>query len=71
MRELPVNDVFVRGGNARVDGSMVHDMLLARVKAPAESKRDWDQYEVIGTIPGEVAYRPLSESECPGISSTR
>jgi branched-chain amino acid transport system substrate-binding protein len=71
MRELPVNDIFVRGGNARADGSMVHDMLLARVKAPAESKRDWDQYEVIGTIPGEVAYRPLSESECPGILGSR
>jgi branched-chain amino acid transport system substrate-binding protein len=50
---------------------MVHDMLLARVKAPAESRGDWDQYEVIGTIPGEVAYRPLSESECPATSGSR
>jgi branched-chain amino acid transport system substrate-binding protein len=71
MRELPVNDIFVRGGIARADGSMVHDMLLARVKAPAESRGDWDQYEVIGTIPGEVAYRPLSESECPATSGSR
>jgi branched-chain amino acid transport system substrate-binding protein len=71
MRELPVNDIFVRGGIARADGSMVHDMLLARVKAPAESKGDWDQYEVIGTIPGEVAYRPLSEGECPATLGSR
>jgi branched-chain amino acid transport system substrate-binding protein len=71
MRELPVDDTFVKGGRARADGSMVHDMLLARVKAPTESKRDWDDYEVIGTIPGELAYRPLSEGECPQAMTSR
>ena len=71
MRELPVNDIFVTGGRARADGSMVHDMLLARVKTPGESRREWDDYEVIGTIPGEVAYRPLSESECALALSSR
>jgi branched-chain amino acid transport system substrate-binding protein len=47
-----VRDIFVRGRHAQADGSMVHDMLLARIKTPARLKRDWDQYEVIGTIPG-------------------
>jgi len=71
MRELPVNDTFVKGGRARPDGSMVHDMLLARVKAPKESREDWDDYEVVSKIAGDVAYRPLQESECPLVLKPR
>ena len=44
---------------------MVHDMLLVQVKTPAESKYPWDYYKVLATIPGDQAFRPLSESECP------
>lgn len=65
MRELPVNDFFAKNGQVRSDGRMVHDMYLARVKSPAESKGPWDYYEILRTIPGEEAFGPLSESECP------
>jgi branched-chain amino acid transport system substrate-binding protein len=44
---------------------MVHDMYLAQVKAPGESKYDWDYYTILATIPADEAFRPLSESECP------
>ena len=71
MHELPVNDTFVKGGRARPDGSMVHDMLLARVKAQKESREDWDDYEVVSKIAGDVAYRPLQESECPLVLKPR
>jgi branched-chain amino acid transport system substrate-binding protein len=36
MRELPVNDFYVRNGRVREDGRLVHDMLFAQVKTPAE-----------------------------------
>lgn len=65
MREMPVDDFFSRGGTIRKDGRMVHDMLLVQVKSPAESKYPWDYYKVLATIPGDQAFRPLSESECP------
>jgi branched-chain amino acid transport system substrate-binding protein len=65
MRELPVNDFFAKNGKLREDGRMVHDMYLVQVKAPEESKYPWDYFKILKTIPGEQAFRPLAESECP------
>ena len=42
MRATPVDDAFARNGHLRPDGLMVHDLYLARVKTPAESKKPWD-----------------------------
>ncbi|UZE15035.1 ABC transporter substrate-binding protein [Pseudomonas sp. B21-053] len=64
MVATPVNDMFAKNGKIRVDGRMVHDMFLAQVKTPAESKGEWDLYKIVRTIPGEEAYRPLAESKC-------
>jgi branched-chain amino acid transport system substrate-binding protein len=65
MRKEPINDMFARNAFIREDGRMVHDMYLVQVKSPAESKYPWDYYKVVATIPGEKAFRPLSESTCP------
>lgn len=65
MRELPVNDILAKGGVVRKDGRMVHDMYLVQVKSPAESKKPWDYYKILATIPGKDAFRPLEKSECP------
>ena len=65
MREMPVNDVFATNGVLRTDGRMVHDMFLAEVKSPAESSGPWDYLKIVRTIPGEEAFGPLSESNCP------
>ncbi|MCV6595259.1 MAG: ABC transporter substrate-binding protein [Silicimonas sp.] len=65
MREMPVNDMFAKNGKLRTDGRMVHDMYLAEVKAPADSKDEWDLLNIVRTIPGEEAFGPLSESTCP------
>lgn len=67
MRDLPIDDFFAKGGRIREDGRMVHDMYLMEVKTPTESKGPWDFYKLIATIPGNEAYRPLSESACPFI----
>ena len=64
MMATPVNDMFAKNGKIRADGRMVHDMYLAQVKTPAESKGEWDLYKIVNTIPGDEAYRPLSESTC-------
>jgi branched-chain amino acid transport system substrate-binding protein len=65
MKELPLKDMFARNGKVREDGRVVHDMYLARVKTPAQSKKPWDYYEIVRTIPGDQAYLPLDRSPCP------
>lgn len=64
MREIPVNDFFAKNGKVRIDGRMVHDMYLAQVKKPSESKYPWDYYHIRQVIPGDEAFIPLSESKC-------
>jgi branched-chain amino acid transport system substrate-binding protein len=65
MREIPVNDFYVKNGHVREDGRMVHDMYFAQVKTPVESAKPWDYYKILATIPGDQAFRPLAEGGCP------
>jgi branched-chain amino acid transport system substrate-binding protein len=65
MKEMPVNDFFARNGQIRADGRLVYDMYLAEVKTPSESEGPWDYYNILRTIPGDEAYRPLAEGGCP------
>ncbi|WP_298953556.1 ABC transporter substrate-binding protein [uncultured Methylobacterium sp.] len=65
MRELPVDDMFARGGRIREDGRMVHDMYLMQVKTPAESKGEWDLYKQVAVVKGDDAFRPMGEGNCP------
>ena len=67
MRELPIEDDVVRNAKMRADGRMVHDFYVFRAKQPSESKSEWDLYDLVATIPGDQAFRPLSESTCPAI----
>lgn len=64
MRETPVNDFAWKGGQVRIDGRHDHDMYLFEVKAPGESKRDWDYYKTVRKIPQGKAFMPLEESKC-------
>jgi len=65
MRELPLKDMFAKNASIRADGRVIHDMYLAQVKAPEESKGPWDYLKIVRTIPAAQAFRPLSRSECP------
>jgi branched-chain amino acid transport system substrate-binding protein len=65
MKDTPINDMFAKDGHIREDGRMVHDMYLFEVKKPSESKGRWDDYKLIGTVPGDQAFQPLALSRCP------
>jgi branched-chain amino acid transport system substrate-binding protein len=65
MREIPVNDFYATNAKLRQDGRLVHDMYLVRVKSPDQSKGPWDYEEIVGTVPGEKAFRPMAEAGCP------
>ncbi len=64
MRALPINDATLKNGKIRADGRVERDMYLFRVKAPAQSKSEWDLYDLVGTVPFKDAFRPLSEGGC-------
>ncbi len=64
MKKMKFNDIFVKGGWIRADGSMIHDMYLMQVKAPAQSNEPWDYYTVAHTFKGEEAWTTKAETKC-------
>ena len=69
MRAMPVEDFFTPHGVVRADGRMVHEMYLMRFKKPAESRSKWDLYQLVATVPGDEAFRPMSEGGCPYLAA--
>jgi branched-chain amino acid transport system substrate-binding protein len=65
MKEMPTDDPLFGKGTIRIDGRKLHPAYLFEVKKPEESKGPWDYYKLVGTTPGDQAFRPLSESACP------
>ncbi|WP_158045824.1 ABC transporter substrate-binding protein [Skermanella pratensis] len=65
MKELPVKDMFAKNGKILANGRMAHDMYLARVKQPSQSKGRWDYYDILRTIPADEAYQKAELSGCP------
>jgi branched-chain amino acid transport system substrate-binding protein len=65
MRAIPINDFMTRNGALRIDGTVVREMFLLRAKKPAQSHSEWDLLEVVETVPGEEAFRPLRDGGCP------
>lgn len=65
MKSTPTEDPLFGRGYIREDGRKMHPMYLLQVKAPGESKSEWDIFKVVGTIPAEQAFRPLKDGGCP------
>lgn len=65
MKELLVNDFWSDDFKIRQDGRLVRDMYLFEAKKPSDSKGPWDYYKVLARVPGDEAYRPMSEGGCP------
>lgn len=56
LRSATLNDMYVKGGRVREDGTMLHDMYLLRVKEPGQSTGEWDCYELVATVGAEEAF---------------
>lgn len=67
MRELPINDFYNKNVVLRRDGRAMHDMYLAQVKSPEESKHPFDNYKILSTIKGDSAWRAEGEGGCPAM----
>ena len=64
LRELPVDDAFAQG-KVLQNGRMIHDMYLFEVKKPSESKKPWDYYKLVSTVPADAAFPSAKNSGCP------
>ena len=64
MKILPVDDDVLGQCAIRADGRVLYPGYLFQVKAPGESRRPWDDYKLLGTVPGAEAARPLAEGGC-------
>jgi branched-chain amino acid transport system substrate-binding protein len=59
------NDFFERNALVRPqDHAVIHDAYLARVKAPSDVKEPWDYVQIVGKIPANEAFQPLSQNHC-------
>jgi len=65
MKAMPFNDDAFGTGTIREDGRAMNTAYLFQVKKPGESVGPWDLYRTLATMPGEQAFRPLSEGHCP------
>ncbi len=69
MKATPVNDFYNTDVKIREDGRVLHKMYLWDVKPAAESKFKYDYCKLLGTLPGEEAFRPMSEGGCPFVKA--
>ena len=65
MKAIPTDDPLFGKGIIRVDGRKLHPMYLYKAKTPADSKYDWDYFQLVATIKPEDAFRSLDKGECP------
>jgi branched-chain amino acid transport system substrate-binding protein len=65
MKAIPTDDPLFGKGSIRSDGRKIHPLYLLEVKKPDESTSKWDLLKVVATIPGDQAFRPESEGNCP------
>ena len=64
MKSIPTDDPLFGKGEIQPNGRTIHSAYLFEVKKPSESKGPWDFYKLVGTVPGDQAFTPLSESKC-------
>lgn len=64
MKSMPTEDDLFGKGEIQPNGRTIHNAYLFEVKGPSESKGPWDFYKLVGTVSGDQAFTPLSESKC-------
>jgi branched-chain amino acid transport system substrate-binding protein len=64
MKSIPTEDDLFGKGEIQPNGRTIHSAYLFEVKKPSESKGPWDFYKLVGSVPGDQAFTPLSESKC-------
>jgi branched-chain amino acid transport system substrate-binding protein len=69
MKAMPTDDPAFGKGIIRPDGRKIHDNYVFQVKEPSQSKGPWDVYNLVSTIAGVDAFRPMADGGCPLLSA--
>jgi branched-chain amino acid transport system substrate-binding protein len=69
MKAMPTDDDAFGVGSIRADGRKLQPAYLFQVKTPAESKKPWDYYKLLATVPADEAFRPMKDGGCPLIKA--
>lgn len=64
MHTLPVDSGILENASIQENGRVIYDMLLAEVKAPADSTGPTDLYNIISRIDGSDFFLTAAESGC-------
>jgi branched-chain amino acid transport system substrate-binding protein len=64
MRSVPINDFNNKDVAIRKDGRVMNPMYVLRVKAPSESKSQFDVQEILATVSPETAFRSIEAAGC-------
>lgn len=64
MREMEIDDFFVKNATLFPNGRLIHDMYSIEVKSPDEVEQGDDFFRLVSSIPADVAFKPYSESAC-------
>jgi branched-chain amino acid transport system substrate-binding protein len=64
MKSMTIDDPYLGRCTVRPDGRNVHEMLLMRIKKPAESKGLFDLASIAAVVPGDKAFRPMAGGGC-------
>jgi branched-chain amino acid transport system substrate-binding protein len=65
MKAMPTDDAAFGRGTIRADGRAIHENYVFQVKTPQQSHGEWDLYNLVHTVPGDVAFRPMDQGGCP------
>jgi branched-chain amino acid transport system substrate-binding protein len=65
MKAMPTDDAAFGRGTIRADGRAIHDNYVFQIKTPQQSHSEWDIYNLVHTVPGDVAFRPIDQGGCP------
>ena len=69
MREMKVNDFYIKDASIEPNGRVLNNMYLWQVKPPSPNQAKWDFYKHLATTPGTEAFMPLAETGCPLIKT--
>jgi len=65
MKDTRISDALFEDAYVRKDGMVIRPAYFVQVKTPAESKKPWDYYNILATIPGDEAYMSMKDQGCP------
>jgi branched-chain amino acid transport system substrate-binding protein len=64
LKSMTIDDPYLGRCTVRPDGRNVHEMLLMKIKTPAESKGPFDLASIVSVVPGDQAFRPMAGGGC-------